>query len=57
MIWMILKKTIKKIRSIRPDISITTDVIVGFPSETDEEFLETIDTIKKIKCKLITKLK
>ena len=39
---------IKKIRSIRPNISITTDVIVGFPSETDDEFLETIDTIKKV---------
>ena len=39
---------IEKIREIRPDISITTDVIVGFPSETDEEFLETVDTIKKI---------
>ena len=39
---------INKIRSIRPNISITTDVIVGFPSETDEEFLETIDTIKKV---------
>lgn len=39
---------IKRIRSIREDISITTDVIVGFPSETDELFNETIDTIKKI---------
>lgn len=39
---------IKKIRNIRPDISITTDVIVGFPSETDEDFNETIDTIKRI---------
>ena len=39
---------INKIRSIRPDISITTDVIVGFPSETDEEFLETINTIEKV---------
>lgn len=39
---------IDKIREIRPDISITTDVIVGFPSETDEEFSETIDTIKKV---------
>lgn len=39
---------INKIRSIRKDISITTDVIVGFPSETDELFNETIDTIKKI---------
>ena len=39
---------INKIRSIRKDISITTDVIVGFPSETEELFNETIDTIKKI---------
>ena len=39
---------INKIRSIRKDISITTDVIVGFPSETDELFNETVDTIKKI---------
>lgn len=39
---------INKIRAIRPLISITTDVIVGFPGETEEEFNETIDTIKKI---------
>ena len=39
----------EKIRSIRPDISITTDVIVGFPGETEELFNETIETIKKIK--------
>ena len=39
---------IKIIRSIRPNISITTDVIVGFPGETDTEFNETIETIKKI---------
>lgn len=42
-------KKINLIRSIRPNISITTDVIVGFPSETDELFRETIDTINKIK--------
>ena len=39
---------INKIRSIRPHIAITTDVIVGFPGETDELFNETIDSIKKI---------
>ena len=39
---------INKIRSVRPDISITTDVIVGFPTETIDEHLETIETIKKI---------
>lgn len=40
---------INKIRSIRPDISITTDIIVGFPGETEELFNETIDTINKIR--------
>ena len=39
---------IDSIRKIRPNISISTDVIVGFPTESDEEFMETIDTIKKI---------
>lgn len=39
---------INTLRSIRPDISITTDVIVGFPGETDELFLETVNNIKKI---------
>ena len=40
---------ITKIRSIRPDISITTDVIVGFPNETEEDFNETLKTVKKIR--------
>ena len=40
---------IEKIRNIRPNISITTDLIVGFPGETEELFNETIDTINKIK--------
>lgn len=39
---------INEIRKIRPNISITTDVIVGFPGETEEDFNEMIDTIKKI---------
>lgn len=39
---------IEQIRKNRPDISITTDVIVGFPGETDEYFLETVQFIKKI---------
>ena len=42
-------KKINSLRKIRPNISITTDVIVGFPGETEEEFNETIETIKKIK--------
>ena len=40
---------INLIRSIRPDISITTDVIVGFPEETEEMFLSTYEFCKKIK--------
>lgn len=39
---------IEKIRKIRPLISITTDIITGFPGETIDEFNETIETIKKI---------
>lgn len=39
---------IDMIRSVRPDISITTDVIVGFPGETEEMFLETMETCKKV---------
>lgn len=40
---------VEQIRKIRPNMSITTDVIVGFPYETEELFQETIRTIEKIK--------
>ena len=39
---------IKKIKTVRPDMSVTTDVIVGFPSETDEDFQQTYDTMKDL---------
>ncbi len=39
---------IAEIRSIRPNISISTDVIVGFPSESEELFQKTIDTCKRV---------
>ena len=42
------KNIINKIRDIRPNIAITTDVIVGFPGETDELFMETYNSIKEI---------
>ncbi len=42
------KNKIKEIRKIRPNMSVTTDVIVGFPGETDELFNQTVETIKEI---------
>ena len=39
---------IKQIRNIRPDISISTDIIVGFPGETEELFLKTMKFSKRI---------
>ena len=38
-----------KIRKAIPDIALTTDIIVGFPGETYEDVLETIDVIKQVK--------
>ena len=38
-----------KIKTAMPDISLTTDIIVGFPGETEEDFLETMDVVKKIR--------
>ncbi|MCI6151830.1 MAG: tRNA (N6-isopentenyl adenosine(37)-C2)-methylthiotransferase MiaB [Fusobacterium perfoetens] len=40
---------IEKIKTRIPDIAITTDIIVGFPQETEEDFLDTLDVVRKSK--------
>jgi len=42
------KAKIRKLKKLRPDISVSSDFIVGFPGETDEDFIATIDLINEI---------
>ncbi|MBQ1763352.1 MAG: tRNA (N6-isopentenyl adenosine(37)-C2)-methylthiotransferase MiaB, partial [Aquincola sp.] len=42
------KSTIRKLRAIRPDISLSTDFIVGFPGETDEDHAKTMKLVEDI---------
>ncbi len=40
---------VSRIRAAMPDISLTTDIIVGFPTETEEDFEDTLDIVRKVR--------
>ena len=42
------KSVIRKLRKARPDITFSSDFIVGFPGETEKDFMKTIDIIKEV---------
>lgn len=45
----IFLETVERLRAARPDFTFTTDVIVGFPGETDTDFEETLDVMRQVK--------
>ena len=42
-------KSVEELRQLWPDVAITTDIIVGFPGETDDEFEETLAFVERVK--------
>ncbi|MBQ7718291.1 MAG: tRNA (N6-isopentenyl adenosine(37)-C2)-methylthiotransferase MiaB [Clostridia bacterium] len=49
--WFLQK--VDKIRDKMPDIALTTDIIVGFPSETNDDFEKTLDMLRKVRFDMI----
>ncbi|KTD36180.1 (dimethylallyl)adenosine tRNA methylthiotransferase [Legionella nautarum] len=45
---MEFKSKIRKLRKVRPDIRLSTDIIVGFPGETDQDFQDTMDLVHEM---------
>ena len=45
--------TVKKLRQAMPHISLSTDIIVGFPGETEEDFLETMNVLESVRFDLV----
>ncbi len=44
---------VEKMKERIPDVSFSTDIIVGFPGETEEDFLDTMDVVEKVKFSLV----
>ena len=42
-------KTVEMLREVRPNIALTTDIIVGFPGESEKEWQETLDFVKRVR--------
>lgn len=45
----IFLETVERLTQIRPDFTVTTDVIVGFPGETEADFQDTLDVVERVK--------